>query len=480
MTPLSPVVFAVVCCAGVGAGCTGKITPDAPSLATGTAIVGGAGSGASVVGIAVSPLTLTPAFSPSIHDYSVRCTTGKNAVTVTVTDSRGAQSTSLQIVEDQAIEVRGLYWIRCLPSDFPEIGVARDPSGGGPTAGWYLLNSSTYAIVLDTNGTPVWYSRGPFVLDVDSLEPNAISFMPNATAPFGTSATNRFDLHSLDSLTTTTLMAVGSPTDGHELRLLPNGDHLLLTYPIVSGVDLTGLQSFGTDETIADGEVQEIDSAGHVVWSWEASDHIDPVKESIEPAMDTVNGAPVVDVFHFNSIDVDASGNLLLSARHTNALFYVDHASGTVLYKVGGSPFNKDGAACIQIVNDPQTAFNMQHDARFLPNGDISLFDDHGASAGVARGVEYAIDHMANTATVSFQFLGVGQSQYEGSFRRYPDGHSVIGWGYVPSDERVVTEIDENGEDVFDITFEDQNSYRAIKVPLSQLDIGMLRASTAK
>ncbi len=438
-------------------------------------------SDADVVAIGVSPLTLIPSFSPAIHDYYVRCNSGHNSVTVTVTDGSGSQSTSPDLVEDEEIDVRGEYWIRCLPHDFPMIGVATHPDAGTPTPGWYLVNNGAYAIVLDTNGTPVWYARGTSASDVDALTPNAISFMPDSMGPFSYSSGTRFEIHALDTLTVKTVMAVGSPTDTHDFRLLPNGDHLLLTYPIESNVDLTGLQAFGSDATIADCEVQEIDPAGNLVWSWRAIDHVDPTQESSEPSVLNVNGASIVDVFHFNSIDVDAKGNLLLSARHTNAIFYVDRATGKVLWKVGGSAYNKDGAAHIQIVGDPQTAFNMQHDARFLANGDISLFDDHGATPGVARGVEYTIDLAAGTAAVVFQFSGVAQSQYEGSFRRYPDGESVIGWGYVATDPRVVTEINAAGEDVLDITFGGGSpSYRAVKVPLSQLDIGVLRATTAK
>ncbi len=272
----------------------------------------------------------------------------------------------------------------------------------------------------------------------------------------------------------------GSPTDGHEFRRLPNGDHLLLTYPIENNVDLVGLQAFGSSETVADCEVQEIDPSGNLVWSWLASEHIDPVLESIEPAISSVNDASVIDLFHCNSIEVDSSGNLLLSSRHANALFYVDRATGTVLWKVGGSIYSKDRATHVQVVDDPESSFNLQHDARFLPNGDITLFDDHGATAGVARGVEYAIDHKANTATLAFQFLGTGQSQFEGSFRRYQDGDSVISWGYVPTDARILTEINARGEDVLDVAFGGEVSYRAVKVPLSQLDIGMLRATAAK
>jgi Arylsulfotransferase (ASST) len=436
---------------------------------------------AGVVGITVSPLTLTPSFSQTIQDYTVRCAAGDNTFTLTVTDGTGTQSISEDLVPDQELNVRNQYWIRCLPPDFPAFTVSRPPDAGAPTPGWYLINNGTYGIALDTNGTPVWYTRGTAVANVDAPAPDTLSFMPNQTAgSFGFDPTSQFEVHALDSSTTTIVNAVGDPTDVHELRVLPNGDHLLYAYPIETNVDLTGLQMYGDDESMADCEVQEVDPSGRLVWSWLASQHIDPVRESLEPAIQAVNGVSVVDPFHFNSIEVDGSGNLLLSSRHTNALFYVDRTTGTIQWKLGGVSYNKDGATYIQVVDDPETTFSMQHDARFLPNGDVSLFDDHGAGTGVARGVEYTIDHEANTAAVAFQFLGIAQSSREGSFRRYADGHSVIGWGYIATDPRVVTEIDENGKDILDIAMTGKESYRAVKVPISQLDVQVLRSATAK
>ncbi len=433
-----------------------------------------------VTSIVASPAPLTPPFSTAIYDYYVRCSSGTNAITLTVGTASGPSTIALDVVEDQAVVVEGQYWIRCLPHDFPTITVTTNSSAGAPTPGWYLVNSGVYGMALDTNGTPVWYTRGTSVLDVDALTPNTISFMPNATAPFAYGSTN-FVIDDLAAGTVATLAAVGSATDGHELRLLPNGDYLLLTYPFESNVDLTGLQTFGPDETIADCEIQELDPKGNLVWSWRAIDHIDPVRESVEPATDTISGQSIVDVFHCNAIDVDSSGNLLLSARHTNAIFYIDRATGKILWKLGGSEYSKDGADYIQIVDDPETSFSLQHDARFRPNGDISLFDDHGAGTGVARGVEYALDHDANVATVAWQFLGIAASQAEGSCRRYADGETVIGWGLNSKDSRVVTEVNAAGDDVLDIAFSPNTaSYRDIKVPLSQLDVSLLRSRVAE
>jgi hypothetical protein len=454
-------------------------TADAPDAAARPADIPVEAKGA-ITSILASPAPLTPDFSPTIYDYYVRCSSGMNAITLTVATASGSSTVALEAVEDQAVVVEGQYWIRCLPHDFPAITVTTYAEAGAPTPGWYLLNAGVYGTALDTNGTPVWYTRGSSVIDVDALTPNTISFVPNGTAPFGYGSTE-FAIHSLAAGTVATVLAVGSATDDHDLRLLPNGDYLLLTYPFESGVDLTGLQMFGAGETIADCEIQEVDPTGRLVWSWRAIDHIDPVLESIWPATDTILGQSIVDVYHCNAIDVDPSGNLLLSARHTDAIFYIDRTTGDILWKLGGSDHSHDGADCLQIVDDPETSFSLQHDARFLPNGDISLFDDHGGGSGVARGVEYALDHDANVATMVWQFLGIAASQAEGSCRRYADGETVIGWGANKTDSRVVTEVNAAGDGVLDIAFTPNTaSYRAIKVPLSQLDVNLLRSSVAQ
>jgi hypothetical protein len=437
---------------------------------------------AGILGITVAPLTLVPSFSPSITDYYVRCAASSNAISVSVTDSTGTQTTPVDVVPDQEISVAGQYWIRCLPPDFPPITVTRPTADSGPTPGWYLVNNGTYGIVLDTNGTPVWYTRGPGVSNVDSVATDTISYVPNAVGAFGTDASEHFEIHDLDTLTTTDLFAVGSPTDAHEFQLLPNGDHLIFTYPVIDNVDLTSLGSFANGlSTIVDCEVQEISPSGSLVWSWSGYQHIN-VSESVEATKATVNGVNLIDVYHCNSIAVDATGNLLVSSRYANALFYIDKATGTVLWKLGGLAPNKDGAQVIEVIGDIQGTFNMQHDGRFQPNGDISLFDDHGRfpDSGLARGIEYAIDFDASTASVAFEFFGIATSNREGSFRRYADGHSVVGWGYIATDPRVVTEVDSNGNDVLDIAFGGTESYRAVKVPVSDLNVAVLRATTAR
>src|SRR6185437_7717466 len=132
-----------------------------------------------VLAIGLPPFALVPAFSPTTHDYYVRCAAGDNPATLVVDYTSGETQTPETLVPDQALTVAGQYWIRCLPPDFPALA-----AGGAPTPGYYLVNSLTYAFVLDTHGTPIWYARGTAISDVDSLAKDTISFVPNATIPY--------------------------------------------------------------------------------------------------------------------------------------------------------------------------------------------------------------------------------------------------------------------------------------------------------
>ncbi|MBK9037041.1 MAG: aryl-sulfate sulfotransferase [Myxococcales bacterium] len=435
-----------------------------------------------IVGIELSPLALTPSFAPDVHDYYVRCAAGANPVTLTVTDTVRTETKQLVLQEDELVSVRDQYWVRCLPADFPVVTVATHPEVGAPTPGWYLVNSVLFAAVLDTQGTPVWYRRGTRVVNVSSPAPNTIASVPDSQPfPYGTSPTTAFVVRDLATDATTSVQTVGPPTDVHELVQRPNGNHVLLSYPLVPHVDLTGLSTFGADETIADCEVQEVDPAGNLVWAWRASDHVDPVEECLEPATNDVDGTMVVDVFHCNSIEVDAAGNLLVSMRHADALFYVERTSGQVAWKVGGSPVNRDGAAYLAVTADPQTAFYKQHDARFLPSGNVMLYDNHGVAVpGVARCAEYALDQVAGTATLVWQHLGAAQSGHQGGCRRHADGTTVIAWGFVADDPRVLTELDADGDVVLEVGLAGDVSYRALKVPPTQFDAALLRQTAGR
>ena len=457
--------------------------------------------------LAVSPLTLRPAFAPSIHDYAVVCSSGTNALTLSATAAAGgavslsvpftttwapSASVTVALGEDQAAVVLARdaagnaqpYWVRCLPHDFPLVDPINHPENNPPTPGWYLIGnlsqapgSGAFAMIVDANGTPIWYHRMPPA----QADATVVTALPNSTVGItSTSVPSIGTLYALETWTTTTVSTVGIPLNNHEFLMLPNGDFMLISYPTVSGVDLTGLKAYGANSTILDCAVQEVDPQGNLVWDWRASAHTDPVKESVEPAGSGTATDPA-DVYHCNSVDDDGDGHALVSFRHLNAVFLVSKDTGTVVWKLGGTAYNKDGAQLIAVENDPENGFYMQHDARFRPGGNISVFDDHSAAAGVpgvARGVEFALDLNTSTATMVWQYQGTGSSGYLGSFRRYADGSNLIGWGgYAGIGNLAFTEADATGRDVLDMAFESTGnwSYRAEKVPIGFFDLNALR-----
>jgi hypothetical protein len=481
--------------------------------------------------LTISPtLTLVPPFSPGIHDYYVVCAAGTNSLTVSMTAVPGAesmllqptksrslpqQSLSLDVKENQAIVAvasQGTatteYWVRCLPHDFTPIQMSPHPQAGSVTPGYYLIGDifapptgPGFAMVVDPNGVPVWYYQQPRtglfnstsgVFDVDMVVPGAISFIgwPSAVS------SSPFEVHQLSPLQTTYVPAAGLALDSHELRLLSNGDFLLFTDETETGIDLTGYpglnnarEPFGPNGSLLPCDVLEVDPKGKLVWKWVGTDHFDPVKDSTYPATSgDSRGATVADPFHCNSIEVDPeNGNLLISSRDMDSIFYIERSSGKVLWKMGGATYTKDNAIYIPVA-DP---FYRQHDARLQPGwsstkcggtGQISIFDDETAMSNPARAVVYDVTAGSGNgcakagASVAWQFAGATSSGFMGSFRILDDGSRVIGWGYEGETDRIFTEVDVNGNDLLDFYFLDgSSSFRGIKVPLTALDLGAMR-----
>ncbi len=470
----------------------GDAAPDAPAATT----------------LSLS-LPLVPAFSPSIYDYYVQCPAATNPVVVTMTAAPGSTVALMQpettppAVENRVsvtvdagaaivVDVTSeggteQYWVRCLPPEFPAMDWQPHVEAGAPTPGYYLIGSAVppmtaggYAMVLDGNGVPVWFQEpavGGGVYDVESLLPGTISFVPTLRET-SRSAPREFRLDDVTAGVTSYVAAVGGLVNYHELRALPNGDYLVLVAPVIIGVDLAGLGTFGASEDILGCEVEEISPAGALVWDWDLTHHFDAVQDSTYPQAADGAGTLLVDPFHCNSIDVAPDGDLLVSARNMDSVFLVSRATGAVLWKMGGATYSVDNAPYISVVGDPLTSFYRQHDARFLPDGTVSMFDDQTGTPGPARAVIYSYDLTSGTASMVWQYESATSSEDMGSFRVLADGSRIIGWGVALTPQPAFSEVTEGGGDLLDFSLTDSNfTYRAVKVPVSAFDIGVLRAT---
>jgi Arylsulfotransferase (ASST) len=455
--------------------------------------------------LAVSATTgLIPAFSTGVHDYVVRCTKGR-PVTIRVdaprstpvsvdgaTPRRGTFDARVRASAGQAftLKVRGSdYHVRCLPQDFQRFTVHRS---GSPQAAYYMVtpsldlaspkNGAPYTALFDNHGVPLWWKRSSALKPVDAkVLPNGNpSWAEGGGGKYGTSPTNAYYERSWTGKLIHKWQTVGSPTDEHDLQLLPNGDVLVITY---MPRDHVNLAAFGgpADATVLDCEIQELAPDGHVAWAWNSRDHIGLAETgrwyqniAATKPPDTWPGRGMVwDIVHMNAIELTPDGGLLFSARALDAVYKIDPATGNIIWKIGGTPIPQS----LAIQGDPNASadFGGQHDVRLLPDGTITLFDNGTARGRAPRAMRLRLDLAARTASVieSVSNPLARNSLCCGSARRLAGGDWVTSWGGVP----LVTEQTPSGATRFELRFAGTVfSYRAQPVPAGILTRTVLRA----
>jgi hypothetical protein len=246
----------------------------------------------------------------------------------------------------------------------------------------------------------------------------------------------------------------GLGTDMHEFVITKRNTALLLAFRVVPR-DLSTVGGSATGR-IVDSVIQEIDlKSGKVLFNWSALEHI-PMSDSIFPAPESGNPW---EAYHANSIAETSDGNLLVSMRHTSAIYKVDRKTGRIIWTLGGRSSDFEMG--------PGAPFHYQHDAQPLGNGRVLLFDN-GSSytdriSRFSRLKVLQLDGAARTATLvedvvhDKALLAVSQ----GNARRLPNGNYFIGWG----NREYFSEYTPEGQQLFDAKVPSvaYQSYRAFK-----------------
>ena len=453
------------------------------------------------VEVTTSP-RLQPAFRPGVSDYVSRCAPDKPLL-VTVHASSGERvsvagrsehggdfETKLERQPGARASIRvrtpggasRTYNVRCLPTDFPQWTFRR---GGKPQAQWYVVtpvkpSRGGYAAVFDTDGVPVWWLRSPrdyMPWDAKLLDDGLLAIGHNRYSPFGISPESGYEERTLGGDLVRLVHTSGSPTDVHDLQRLPNGHFLAITYRPRDNVDLRG---YGGPQhaRVFDGELQELTSSGHVVWRWNSAKHFSPSEtERAYWYNDAVATPPPrlrgYDLLHINSVQPDGDG-LIVSARHLDAVFRIDRATGNVDWKLGGTFV---AGKSLTVTGTPlgQPPLGGQHDARTWKDGTLTVYDNRTDDAGQPPAAErFRINTLARTATRIERITepDVSISKWGGSARKLPGGNWVVCWAGAP----VITEQTPAGRVLLSLRFTgDERSYRA--QPLSP---GRLRAAALR
>jgi hypothetical protein len=245
----------------------------------------------------------------------------------------------------------------------------------------------------------------------------------------------------------------GYKADLHDIVLTSSGTALITIYNEVKA-DLTSI-GLSAEGSLVEGVVQEIDLAtDRVVFEWHSLDHV-ALDESSELGL-TRDGN--VDYFHLNSIGVDRDGHLLLSARHTSAVYKIHRRTGKVIWRLGGtrSDFSLG----------PGVRFGYQHDARRRQDGTLTLFDNAASrptdTEPPSRAIRLRLDERSMRARLVRDYRAGEQrvSWAMANAQQLRDGGVFVGWGMHPT----FTEIGPGGAVRFDARFRGRSvSYRAVR-----------------
>ena len=256
----------------------------------------------------------------------------------------------------------------------------------------------------------------------------------------------------------------GYRVDSHELQLTTHGTIYLGSYSRVL-VDR---------REVVDYVVQELDGAtGDVLFEWHALDHV-PLSASYKSSWFRVDNG--WDYFHGNSIEPpQGTREILVSARNTSSVYAIDRATGDVRWTLSGK---RDDYGIVE--RHPRWQLCAQHDARRLPNGDITLFDNGSTffrnGSGTcpdhpSRAMVFRLDEERRRARVIRTFSSreaTGDSRgywpyAVGSVRTQPDGNLLISWGTTGR----VTEVTPEGDVNLRLAIGERSnggwSYRAVR-----------------
>jgi outer membrane protein assembly factor BamB len=256
--------------------------------------------------------------------------------------------------------------------------------------------------------------------------------------------------------------ANGYNGDHHEFLISPQDTALITIYNAVPR-DLSSIGG-SRDSVAMQGIVQELDiETGEVLFEWRSIDHVGLDETYVTPSEDHYPG---IDYFHINSIDVEHDNNLLVSARETSAVYKIDRNSGEVIWRLGGKKSDFEMG--------PGARFAFQHDARRLPDGNISIFDngslvfENGTPRAVeeSRAIVLELDEQKMRAALLSEYTHPDEQRADaaGNTQVLPNGDVFVGWGRALT----ISEFSHDGKLLFDLRLPPKNrSYRAFRFPWS-------------
>jgi predicted lipoprotein with Yx(FWY)xxD motif len=331
-------------------------------------------------------------------------------------------------------------------------------------------------LILDNQGNPVWFKAVPkgqqtldFSVQTYQGKPVLVYWegplilppaSPAGVPVAGQGAFFIYDQHY--KLIKKVTGQSGWTADPHDFVITKQGTAV---FPVVQdkSADLSSIPNGSATGQYEDNGIQEVNikTGREVGATWDEHDHVALSNSEIGIPPAAPQGF-VWDPYHVNSVDLDSSGHMLVSDRSTWGIYNVDRASGNIIWTLGG----KSSTFTAGINAD----FSYQHDARYLPGNEVSVFDDSCCNlpnfnpARHARGLVLKLDLTAKTSTVVRAYThspGLFVPT-QGSMQTLANGNVFVGWGQQP----VYSEYTQSGKLLLDVQMPVGNeSYRTLRFP---------------
>ena len=424
---------------------TGKTVSEvAPNVVTGPLLTGLTAE--SDDSQAAPARALYPAFDPLTLHYGIGCNSTDTLV-LTVSAAANArvavagvqaasapEAVSVAVSTDSDVAIRvtdasgagTTYVVHCLPEVFFEIEVHTFPNTDA-FEDLILFNREDYFRLMDRNGVPRLHLgfAGATTLAVRFHRvgaDGAYRYGFRTESAIYTILDEDFEVVADGVRTVAPLTRVNS----HDFQILEDGNYLLMSYEPAtrdfSDIGLPYLDGAAVSSVdVRDAAFQIVTPGGHAVFTWnswgnmaieDCVQHRFPVTLSTDPDMRSPEGGYA----HINGMHV-VDGVLVASMRGCSKVLGIDVKPGVtrgdVLWRMGRTNLSdaewsaRDiGPRPLDFINDPEGEFCGQHTARFLPNGNIFLFDNGVVCAidpwtfeelgregyDFSRAVEYALD----------------------------------------------------------------------------------------
>ncbi|MCS6990760.1 MAG: aryl-sulfate sulfotransferase [Chitinophagales bacterium] len=261
----------------------------------------------------------------------------------------------------------------------------------------------------------------------------------------------------------------GYQADEHDFDIFPNGRRLMMAYDLQPGIDLSALAPGKDSMNVIGLIVQELDANNNVLFEWRSWDHLefDDAMFWIQNSLMNLPNGGTYDWIHGNSVKYFEDTAILVCCRHTSSIMKISLNTGKIIWEFGGE--NNDWT----ILNDPD-AFNApdgktyyfsgQHDAHFLPNGNLLMFNNDNNLLPTQSGAkEYQMNQSTMTATLVWRYVhppynGVNMiSNAMGNAQRLPNGNTFINWGLIANVSQQfpkMTEVDAAGNIVWEFRWD--------------------------